>query len=147
MFCLRCMVSYSNDCLHVCQGRCHKCLESVEDHMMDYAVQEVFCNDSGRSFHQEFCFKSHKASKLKGEFKSYCEFLCMLRSCDVCRRDSVLAIKCRHFGKKMKASGRNVYFSNSASKNISGPSRYVKCGYCSDYYIRGFSGQHLCFLK
>ena len=26
LFCLRCMVSYANDHLHICKGRCHRCL-------------------------------------------------------------------------------------------------------------------------
>ena len=26
-------------------------------------------------------------------------------------------------------------------------SSYVKCGFCSDYYVRGFSGSHACFLR
>ena len=57
-----------------------------------------------------------------------------------CRKDFNLAVKCRHFGKKRKCFNRNVYFSNAASKKSCGPSRYVKCGFCSDYYIKGFSG-------
>ena len=32
-FCLRCMVSYSNDFLQACQGRCHHCLENVLDQL------------------------------------------------------------------------------------------------------------------
>ena len=31
-FCLRCMVSFSNEELHVCEGRCRKCLEHYSDH-------------------------------------------------------------------------------------------------------------------
>ena len=33
IFCLWCMVSYSNDFLHMCQGQCHCCLENVLDHV------------------------------------------------------------------------------------------------------------------
>ena len=29
----------------------------------------------------------------------------------------------------------------------SGPSKYVKCGYCSDFYLRGVSNAHNCFLQ
>ena len=32
LFCLRCMVSYSNDYLHVCSGRCHRWLDTNECH-------------------------------------------------------------------------------------------------------------------
>ena len=100
LFCLRCMVSYSNDYLHICQGRCHRCLERNEDHTTNYGVQEIFCENCGRYFWQEACFESHKSNKLKGEFKSYCEFLRTLHNCDECRKDFNLAVKCRHFGKK-----------------------------------------------
>ena len=146
LFCLRCMVSYSKDCLHICHGQCQKCLKSIENHMTDYAAQEVFCDDCGRGFDQEFVFENHKIQKLKGEFKSYCEFLHALWSCDEYRKDIVLTMKCSHFGKKRRTFGRNVYFSNSALRN-SGPSKYVKCGYCSDYFVKGFSNHHSCFLK
>ena len=26
-------------------------------------------------------------------------------------------------------------------------SKYVKCGYCSDFYLRGMSNSHNCFLR
>ena len=32
LFCLHCMVPYLNDSLHICQGRCHRCLECIDDH-------------------------------------------------------------------------------------------------------------------
>ena len=35
------------------------------------------------------------------------------------------------------------FFSNNVSS--SGPSKYVKCGYCSDFYLRGMSNYHNCF--
>ena len=37
-------------------------------------------------------------------------------------------------------------FSNNVSSS-SGPSKYVKCGYCSDFYLRGVSNSHNCFLR
>ena len=105
------------------------------------------CDDCGRSFLQQFCFESHKAKKLNGEYASCCEFLCTLLNCDDCRRDFSLVLKCRHFGRK-KRIDRNVFFSNEALQmQDHGPSKYVKCGYCSDFYIKGFSGNHSCFLK
>ena len=109
----------------------------------------MFCDNCGRYFLQESCFESHKALKLCGEYKSYCEFLCTLRNCDECRRAFNLSIKCRHFGKKRKCVGRNVYFSDVVvcNKASGGGSSYVKCGLCSDYYVRGFSGSHACFLR
>ena len=146
LFCLCCMVSYSNDSLHICQGRCHRCLECVDDHTSNYDAEDVICNDCSRHFSQEFCYESHKTKKLSGQFGSYCAFLCTLRNCDKCRQDFSLTVKCKHFGKKRKVI-QNVYYSNKAAKVSSGPSKYVKCSYCSDYYMRGFSGGHACYLK
>ena len=37
-------------------------------------------------------------------------------------------------------------FSNNVSSS-SGPSKYVKCGYCSDFYLQGVSNSHNCFLR
>ena len=37
-----------------------------------------------------------------------------------------------------------MVFSNSASKENSS---YVKCGYCSEYYLKGCMGNHSCFLE
>ena len=37
-------------------------------------------------------------------------------------------------------------FSNNVSSS-SGPSKYVKCGYCSDFYLRGVSNSHNCLLR
>ena len=110
---------------------------------------ELFCDNCSRYFLQESCFESHKALKLHGEYKSYCEFLCTLRNCDKCRRAFSLSVKCRQFGKKRKCVGRNVYFSDVVICNeaCGGGSSYVKCGFCSDYYVRGFSGSHACFLR
>ena len=43
---------------------------------------------------------------------------------------------------------RNVFVSNKALQMQNrGPSKYVKHGYCSDFYVKGFSGNHSCFLK
>ena len=64
-FCLRCMVSFSNESLHVCQGMCDKCLEKVEDHLdCKYYEYELCCCICKRYFTNEFCFESHKMNKL-----------------------------------------------------------------------------------
>ena len=119
LFCLHCMVSYSNDHLHVCRGRCHRCLGTNNEHEMAAAHddRELFYDNCGRYFLQESCFESHKALKLFGEYKSYCEFLCTLGNCDECRRAFNLSVKCRHFGKKRKCVGRNIYFSDVVIHN------------------------------
>ena len=57
-----------------------------------------------------------------------------------------LCIKCSHLGKKRRRlEEKQVFFSNNVSS--SGPSKYVKCGYCSDFYLRGMSNFHNCFLR
>ena len=43
-FRLRCMVSYSLEILHVCQGRCEKCLGKIEDHLINGENDEIFCD-------------------------------------------------------------------------------------------------------
>ena len=46
-FCLRCMVSYSLECLHMCQGRCTNCLETVENHLNydnSFDEEELHCS-------------------------------------------------------------------------------------------------------
>ena len=149
LFCLCCMVSYSNDYLHVCSGRCHHCLDTNESHDSSGSFEEKVCDDCDRVFLQEFCYESHKAKKLRGEYESYCDFLCTLLNCDDCRRDFSLSVKCRHFGKK-KRRIENVFFSNDSLRQTSsngGVRKYVKCGYCSDFYFKGFTGSHHCFLK
>ena len=147
LFCLRCMVSYANDHLHICKGRCHRCLGTTEDHETN-DFKEFFCEDCGRCFCQESCFESHKTKKLNGGYEMYCSFLHTLRTCNECRHEFSLSIKCRHFGKtNNKRQHRNIYFSNYSSKEYCGPSKYVKCGYCSDFYVKGFSGNHACFLR
>ena len=84
-FCLRCMVSFSNQSLHICQGFCDKCLEKVEDHLCcEFYETELRCSMHERYFMNEFCFESHKMEKLSGEFKSYCDILAILKNCDSC---------------------------------------------------------------
>ena len=42
--------------------------------------------------------------------------------------------------------GNRVFFSN-ASNSYCGPSKYVKCGYCSEFYLRKVSNNHNSFLR
>ena len=52
----------------------------------------------------------------------------------------MLALKCKHFGRKKKSlhTMGKYYFSNST---ILSKKAYVKCGYCSDYYLKGGGGE------
>ena len=60
-FFLRCMVSFSNQSLHICQGFCDKCLERVGDHLCcEFYERELHCLICERYFTNEFCFESHK---------------------------------------------------------------------------------------
>ena len=92
--------------------------------------EERVCEDCGRKFLHEYCYISHKATKLKGEHISYCSFLCTLLNCDDCRQDFSLSLRCRHFGKKKRViQSNNFFFSNNDSARLNhGTSKYVKCG-------------------
>ena len=93
-FCLQCMVSFSNERLHICQGFCEKCLEKVENHLDDSNdILDIMCEDCERCFPNEFCFESHKVKKL---------FLVTLKNCDSCVKNFELNLKCKHFGIKRK---------------------------------------------
>ena len=153
-FCLRCMVSFLNESLHICQGmcdKCDKCLEKVEDHLdceyYEYELRGCICE---RYFTNQFCFESHKMNKLTGEFGSYCQFLAGLKNCDSCTRDFELTLKCKHFGKLIKATRNRSKDDEEVlvGSNFSGTSqqKYVKCGFCSGFYLKG-SISHSCFLR
>ena len=61
-FCLRCMVSFSNEELHVCEGRCRKCLQYHSDHdgtAIDDGGEVAWCGECGRDFQNDFCFVAH----------------------------------------------------------------------------------------
>ena len=145
------MVSYSNDHLHVCEGRCIRCLSTMDEHLNDGNSDEgdqITCGDCGRAFLQQFCYRVHKQRELNGPYANYCDFLASLLNCDECRNNFSLFIKCSHFGtKRMRLEDKRVFFSNNVSSLSSGPSKYVNCGYCSDFYIRGVSNSHNCFLR
>ena len=141
-FCLRCMVSFSNQSLHICQGFCDKCLQRVDDHLCcGFYETKLCCPICKRYFTNEFRFESHKMEKLSGEFESHCDFLATLKNCDSCTRDFELTLKCKHFGKRgmiKESSRRNdkeilvgskYSFANSQQK------KYVKCGFCSGFYL------------
>ena len=103
LFCLRCMVSYSNDRLHVCEGRCIRCLSTMDEHLNDDNSDErdqITCGDCGRAFLQQFCYRVHKQRELNGPYVNYCDFLASLLNCDECRNNFSLCIKCAHFGNK-----------------------------------------------
>ena len=138
LFCLRCMVLYSNDHLHVCEGRCIRCWSTMDEHLNDDNSDEgdqIACGDCGRAFLQQFCYRVHKQRELNGPYANYCNFLASLLNCNECRNNFSLCIKCSHFGKKQRRlEDKQVFFSNNVSS--SGPSKYVKCGYCSDFYLR-----------
>ena len=103
LICLRCMVSYSNDHLHVCERRCIRCLSTMDEHLNDDNSDEgdqIACGDCGRMFLQQFCYGVHKQHEFNGPYANYCDFLASLLNCDECRNNFSLCIKCSHFGKK-----------------------------------------------
>ena len=145
------MISFLNESLHVCQGMCDKCLEKVKDHLdCEYYEHELCCCICERYFTDEFCFESHKINKLTGEFGSYCQFLAGLKNCDSCTQDFELTLKCKHFGKSIKATRNHSEDDEEVliGSNFSGTSqqKYVKCGFCCGFYLKG-SISHSCFLR
>ena len=87
-FCLRCMVSFSNEELHVCEGRCRKCLQHYSDHdgttVIKYGREAAWwCGECGRNFRNDFCFAAHSRVGLRegGRFANFCELLSTLDQC------------------------------------------------------------------
>ena len=69
-FCLRCMVSFSNEELHVCEGRCRKCLQHYSDHDGTTVIEDGgeaawWCGECGRDFRNDFCFAAHSRVGLR----------------------------------------------------------------------------------
>ena len=146
-YCLRCMVSFSNDELHVCEDRCRRCLQNRADHddfIMDYDdVEGVrFCAICNCPFSNDFCYEAHAKVKFSenGRFESYCDLLSSLDRCSTCVGDFELRKKCRH---KMKRGFKEREEGLVAHKRIK---RTVRCGYCSASYAKG-SKEHKCFLS
>ena len=89
--------------LHVCEGRCIRCLSMMGEHLNDDNSDEgdqITCGDCGRAFLQQFCYRVHKQRELNGPYTNYCDFLASLLNCDKCRNNFSLCIKCAHFGNK-----------------------------------------------
>ena len=148
------MVSYSSEILHVCQGYCDKCLAKIDDHVFDgHNENETVCSQCERFFPNEFCLESHLLSKLNGEYVRYCDYLKTLKNCENCLEEFSLSTKCKHFGKKRrrvqnekKDEDEFIGAKYSCSSNDLEQSQYVKCGFSSDFYLRG-TQSHSCYLK
>ena len=148
------MVSFSNERLHICQGVCEKCLEKIENHLgSNFSDGDIKCEECQRFFSNAFCFESHKAKKLYGEFQSYCDYLSSLKNYESCIKNFELNLKCKHFGKeakmflKKKAIDNEVTLIGLVYSSVNNVKReYVICGFCSDFYLKGNSS-HSCFLK
>ena len=126
-------------------------MSTTGEHLNDGNSDEgdqITCGDCGRVFLQQFCYRVHKQCELNGPDANYCDFFASLLNCDECRNKFSLSIKCSHFGNKQRRfEDKRVFFSNNMSSLSSGPSKYIKCGYCSDFYIRDVSNSHNCFLR
>ena len=153
-FCLRCMVSYSSEILHVCQDYCDKCLAKIDDHVFDgHNENEIVRSQCERFFPNEFCFESPLLSKLNGEYVTYCDYLKTLKNCKNSLEEFSLSIKCKHFGNNQwrvqnekKDEDEFIGAKYSCSSNDLEQSQYVKCGFCSDFYLRE-TQSHSCYLK
>ena len=79
------MVSFSNEELHVCEGRCRKCLQHHCEH--DGSVVDndniAWCGQCGRDLRNDFCFVAHSESHFKegGRFGNFCDLLSTLDQC------------------------------------------------------------------
>ena len=144
-FCLRCMVSFSNEELHVCEGRCRKCLQFHSDHdgggLVTDDVREcsLWCGECGRDFCNDFCFVAHSRTNLRegGRFENFCELLGTLDQCQRCMEGFELVHRCRH-----KRNRKGAIRDDDAAKR----NKLVRCGHCSESYERG-SSNHKCFLS
>ena len=127
-------------------------MEKIENHLgSNFSDGNIKCEEYEKFFPNEFCFKSHKAKKLDGEFQSYCDYLLSLKNCESCIKNFELNLKCKHFGKEAKMflkkkaiddGGTLIGRVYSSVNNVK--REYVKCGLCSDFYLKGNSS-HSCF--
>ena len=119
------MVSYSNDHLHVCEGRCIRCLSTTDEHLNDDNPNEgdqITCGDCGRAFLQQFCYRVRKQCELNGPYANYCDFLASLSNCNECRDNFSLSIKCPHFGtKRRRFRDKRVFFQTTCHHYHQGP--------------------------
>ena len=63
--------------LHVCEGRCIRCLSMTDEHLNDGNSEEgdqITCGDCGQAFLQQFCYRVHKQCELNGPYTNYCDF-------------------------------------------------------------------------
>ena len=145
-FCLRCMVSFSNEELHICEGRCRKCLQHYSDHdgttvIKDGREAAWWCGECGCDFCNNFCFAAHSRVGLRegGRFANFCELLSTLDQCQRCMEEFELVHRCRH---KKNRKGAIPHHDGEGQRR----NKLVRCGYCSESYERG-SSNHKCFLS
>ena len=74
-----------------------------------------------------------------------------LKNCESCLLEFGLYSRCKHFGKKIRRrrmkDDENVLIGSSySSSSNNSQSQYVKCGFCSDFYLKR-SSSHSCYLK
>ena len=141
-FCLRCMVSYSSQSLHVCQHRCKRCLATADEHVMNVgygcATIEKVCEKRKYTFTNDFCYETHRLRKLSGKPEIYCDFLAQCKNCDGCIEDFELTSQCRHYDKINNRGRRKKYDDDilvGTTFSTAAPSRdtFIKCGFCRDY--------------
>ena len=136
------MVSFSTEELHVCEGRCRKCLQHHSDHDVAMAGEIAWCGECGRDFQNDFCFVAHSKVNVRkgGRFDNFSELLSMLDQCQRCMEEFELVRRCRH-----KKNRKGVVREDGGKGRIT-RNKLVRCGYCSESYKRG-SLNHKCFLS
>ena len=151
-FCLCCIVSYSSQSLHICQHWCKRCLATADEHVMNVgygcAMIEKVCEKCKYTFTNDFCYETFRLRKLSGKLETYCDFLAQCKNCDGCIEDFELTSQFRHYGKINHRGRRRKDDDILVGGTFSTASldTYIKCGFCSDYYLKG-STTHNCFLK
>ena len=133
------MVSFSNEELHVCEGRCRKCLQHHSDHDVAMTGEIAWCGECDRDFRNDFCFVAHSKVNLS-RFDNFCELLSTLDQCQRCMEEFELVRHCRH-----KKNRKGVVREDGEGR-VTMRNKLVRCGYCSESYERG-SSNHKCFLS
>ena len=111
------------------------------------------CSDCNYQFANRYCYESHKINKLSEKIENYCDFLSQLRNCQLCIQDFELTSRCRHFGKKIhddrciekRRKSYDEILIGSVFSSVGKNDNYVKCGFCSGFYLKGTTTSHSCF--
>ena len=83
LFCLHCIVSYSNDSLHICGGRCHCCLGTDEDHVGRDDSREFFATIVVGLFYNNLVMKGTRPRNFMGSTRIIVIFCALFATWDI----------------------------------------------------------------